>query len=281
MPVNGSDQNHIAIDDRGLSYGDGVFETIRLHQYSPVLLPQHLARLHLGLERLGIALDHDVLNQEIDALGAQFPDTGVLKIIVTRGTGGRGYQPANNADTTRILSLHPLPDYGDAPDCGVDVQVCNQRLALQPALAGIKHLNRLEQVLAAQELREATAMEGIMMDMDSNVVEGTRSNIFWAEQDSLYTPDLSQCGVEGIMRNYLIGNLAQAKVCESSPVERLCNADEIFLCNSVFGVWPVKRILASDNSVLASKDISNEGNTFTTRAKALFRQLLTSQSRNT
>lgn len=281
MPVNGSDQDTIAIDDRGLSYGDGVFETIRLHQHSPLLLKEHLARLHMGLKRLGISLDQVLLNQEIEVLSAQFPESGVLKIIVTRGIGGRGYRPDNDADTTRILSLHPLPDYADASETGVDVKICQQRLALQPALAGIKHLNRLEQVLAAQELSERNIMEGIMMDMDSNIIEGTRCNIFWAEQGALFTPDLSQCGVEGIMRNYIADSIAETTLCNTSPLEKLLDADEIFLCNSVFGIWPVKRIFSSDSKLLAEMPITNEGNTFTLRAKALFNQLLISQSRAT
>ena len=250
MPVNGSPLETIAINDRGLAYGDGLFETIRLHRHQPVLLDRHLDRLASGAERLGIACKRDKLEQEISQLSPEFPDQGVLKIIVTRGTGGRGYVPGNISEPSRILSLHAMPDYGDNdPVHGIGVFVCRQRLAQQPALAGIKHLNRLEQVLASLEWPDASFMEGLMLDTADNVIEGTRSNLFWAESGQLLTPSLANCGVTGIMRNYLmekIGNVTEIAVCN---LARLCAADEVFFCNSIFGIWPVGHLVSGDTRV--------------------------------
>jgi 4-amino-4-deoxychorismate lyase len=240
MPVNGVPQDTIAIQDRGLAYGDGLFETILIHQHQPVLLEAHLYRLKTGAERLRINLDSAALDAEISALSPTFPASGVLKIIITRGTGGRGYLPADQMSATRITSLHPLPDYAaQQPERGMTAFVCQQRLAHQPALAGIKHLNRLEQVLASLEWPGDEYLEGVMLDTLDHVVEGTRSNIFWVENGQLHTPALHQCGVAGIMRNYLVDAMGNVLETPDCTLARLGVAEEVFFCNSVFGVWPL------------------------------------------
>ena len=273
MSVNGSDQDTIAINDRGFAYGDGVFETILIHGHQPVLFNAHLDRLERGAERLKISLNRKLLEQEISDRYVDLPVQGVLKIIVSRGLGGRGYRPANNNDTTRALSFHPMPDYGDQPvETGVDVFVCQQRLAIQPSLAGIKHLNRLEQVLASQEWPEGDFMEGIMLDMNDNVIEGTRSNIFWVESGQLYTPSLDRCGVAGIMRNYLSEHIDGVLETGDCSLTRLLKANEVFLCNSVFGVWPVKSILSDGVVSLFGGEPDNR--VFFHRAHNLFTELL-------
>lgn len=273
MPVNGNPQDTIAISDRGFAYGDGVFETIRLHAGKPLLLEEHLARLASGCARLAITLDKKLLDQEIDAFTPAFPAEGILKVIVTRGAGGRGYRPGNNGQTTRVLSLHPLPDYGgNKPEKGIDVFVCRQRLAFQPALAGIKHLNRLEQVLASLEWPGEQFMEGLMLDMAGNVAEGTRSNIFWAESGRLFTPALGQCGVAGIMRNYLVSRIPGTEMAETCPLERLLGADEVFFCNSVFGAWPVNTI--QDDGAVTTFGTSMKTRPYTLQAQQLFSALL-------
>ncbi len=273
MIVNGSTQDTIAINDRGLAYGDGVFETILIHGHTPVLLQAHLDRLESGTMRLGIPLDRTQLEQEIGDYSQHFPEHGVLKIIVTRGVGGRGYRPATAHDTSRILSLHALPDYpGDPGKLGIAAFVCNQRLAIQPSLSGIKHLNRLEQVLASQEWPDESFMEGIMLDSRGTIIEGTRSNIFWSESGHLFTPSLNDCGVAGIMRNYLLNSIAEAKEINDCSLDRLLGADEIFICNSVFGIWPVNSIQSGSKNVTLVPDGSDKN--FTQQAQGLFQGLL-------
>lgn len=278
MRVNGSFQETVSIHDRGLAYGDGLFETIRLHQHQPVLLDKHIERLAVGAYRLQIELDKDILMREITALVPEFPQQGVLKIVVTRGTGGRGYMPTGSPVPTRILSLHALPDFSDRqPEQGIKVFVCRQRLAHQAALAGIKHLNRLEQVLASLEWPDDSYMEGLMLDTAGNVIEGTRSNLFWVEAGQLMTPALSRCGVAGIMRHYLMENIAGITEVDDCDLARLCVADEMFFCNSVVGIWPVTSMRTGDTTVHFSAGEDNR--VYSVLSGELFDSLLASTIR--
>lgn len=259
MLVNGIPQTQLALTDRALSYGDGLFETVRLYQGRPIFLTKHLMRLQLGCERLGIECQMDLLQKEIAQLENQFNAFGVLKIIVSRGSGGRGYRPAQsttratthattdddtaeliNNQTTRILTLHSLPDYTEVlSQGGINTFLCTQRLGFQPALAGIKHLNRLEQVMASLEWPSEDYFEGIMLDLDGYVIEGTKSNIFFAEGGKLFTPELSRCGVNGVLRQALLEHFKDQLTIEACALSRLITADEVFVGNSVFGVLPV------------------------------------------
>ena len=247
MPVNGMPRDNITISDRGLAYGDGVFETIRIHAHKPVLLERHLERLEEGIRRLQIPLERSLLDQDITQLTPEFPAWGILKIIVTRGSGGRGYAPGAAPTPSRILSLHELPDYSSTqPGNGIKAFVCRQRLAIQPALAGIKHLNRLEQVLASLEWPDPGFMEGLMLDMKDHIVEGTRSNVFWAESGRLMTPALIGAGVAGTLRSHIIGTMQGVVEVGDCTLARLCSADEVFFCNSINGVWPVNTLVAGE-----------------------------------
>lgn len=248
MLVNGTSIDTVSINDRGLSYGDGVFETIRLHEGHTIYLQQHLERLLKGCQRLKIKLDLKLLEEEIGQLSSQFSEYAVLKIIISRETGGRGYRPTANATANRILSLHTLPSSNlTQADTGIHSFLCQQRLALQPALAGIKHLNRLEQVLASQEWPDEKYHEGIMLDINGNVIEGTKSNLFLLESNTLITPDLTHCGVDGVMRKVLIAAFNTQVKIEAVSLSRLLEAKEVFVCNSVFGVWPLLSLTIYNN----------------------------------
>lgn len=249
MLINGERRNDISASDRGLSYGDGLFETIRLHCGKAVLMDRHLKRLCQGLERLRIPLDPALLLQDLATFKQDFPASGVLKIIVTRGSGGRGYQSPAEPVPTRIMSIHPLPDLPSSIDeQGVDIFLCRQTLASQPSLAGLKHLNRLEQVLASLEWpTQENCFEGLMLDMTGNPIEGTKSNVFWAQNGRLFTPDLSYCGVAGVMRAFLLDKFKalspqQPPLVDRFSLQELLSAEEVFITNSVFGVVPVKQL---------------------------------------
>ncbi|MCO6413278.1 MAG: aminodeoxychorismate lyase [Thiogranum sp.] len=244
--VNGVAQAHIAVADRAVQYGDGLFETIRVQQGRAVHLPRHLARLRAGCRRLGIlAVPWDTLQREIADLVAQH-DAAVLKVIVSRGSGARGYRAEPGQPATRILSLSSLPQRpAGVIDTGVRVMICNTRLAHQPALAGIKHLNRLEQIVARAEWDDPGISEGLMLDCDGRVVEGTMSNVFLVRGKGLLTPDLSQCGVAGVMRSVILDCAAQQGMpCEirALTLDDVRTADEVFVCNSLIGIWPVTLI---------------------------------------
>lgn len=241
MLVNGEYKDTIAIMDRGFQYGDGLFETIEVRQNTPIFLEKHLQRLNHDSQRLLLPkLDLDLLRVEIKTV-CQNAGNAVLKIILTRGSGGRGYRQPDVIQPTRILSLHPFPDYPtNFYIDGIVARFCKIRLGLNPSLAGMKHLNRLEQVLARAEWSDAAIQEGLMLDINQHIIEGTMTNFFYAQEGVLYTASLEKCGISGILRGW---------ICEQMPViehdffmEDLLFADEIFVCNSVIGIWGVREL---------------------------------------
>jgi len=241
--VNGEPGGVIPVSDRGLLYGDGVFETIAIRQGRPQHWQRHMNRLQAGCTRLGIQpFENAQLAAEADSMITGV-DKGVLKLVVTRGSGGRGYRVAETAAPSRIMQLHPWPDYPAAnAEQGVKIRLCETRLGGNPALAGIKHLNRLEQVLARQEWMDDDIREGLLMDRDGNLVDGTMSNLFIVSDGVLITPDLSCCGVAGIMRTIILEQAEQQGMdTRITKVSRqaLLQADEVFLSNSLIGIWPV------------------------------------------
>jgi len=242
--VNGVESDQLSINDRGLSYGDGLFETIAIINGQPHLLFEHLRRLELGLQRLKFPQD-TLTAVKSDIASLQFSANQVLKITVTRGLGERGYKLPTSCLPTRILSLSPASDFSTQRQDGVSVRLCEQRLGHNPVLAQIKHLNRLEQVLARSEWENPAIAEGIVCDLDGFVIEGTMSNLFWVVDSQLFTPDLQRCGVQGVMRDRII-DLAMADAIKvnigSYPSDALANADEVFICNSLIGIWPVTAI---------------------------------------
>jgi 4-amino-4-deoxychorismate lyase len=251
MLVNGEYQTHIEVADRGFQYGDGLFETITVHNGKAVFLQQHLARLTAACQRLRIPVPSpDTLRAEIDQL-CQNTEQAVLKIIITRGSGGRGYRQPDDISPTRVLSLHPFPNYPDnyARE-GITARFCSTRLGLNPTLAGMKHLNRLEQVLARAEWQDDTIQEGIMLDINDCVIEGTMSNLFYSKNQQLYTAALTQSGIAGIIRAMIISH--EFVIEHNFNQAELLAADELFVCNSVIGIWPIKQ-LASHTFTIGNK----------------------------
>lgn len=225
----------VPFDDRGLAYGDGLFETVLVRDGKPQLWPEHMARLAEGCRRLDIACPQ---RSVLDALPAQ-ADKGlsVLKLIVTRGSGGRGYRPPDKNEPRLRWQIRPFSPNSDHWRNGVGVRLCELRLAIQPRLAGIKHLNRLENVLARQEWQDSRIAEGLLCDLEGHLVEATSMNLFWQRHGCLETPGLDCCGVEGTLRAALLRELPIAQV--TLPVEAIRNAEALWLGNSVQGIWPV------------------------------------------
>jgi len=231
--------------DRGLQYGDGLFETITLRAGAAPLLARHIARLRRGCRRLGLPVpDPSLLEREI-ARAAPAGGSGIVKLVLTRGAGGRGYRPAGAGPANLYLSWHPPARLPEHPaEAGVVLALCATPIGLSPATAGMKHLNRLEQVLASAELG-ARYYEGLMCDPMDRLIEGTRSNVFVGFGARLVTPALAGAGVAGIMREWLLERLqAGGRQCEEGelPLAALAGASELFVCNSAIGVWPVIRL---------------------------------------
>jgi len=231
--VDGEQTDSLPVSDRGLHYGDGVWETIAVVAQVPQFIDEHFARLSKGCQALAIDVpDFRLLEAEIKSLCDSVDELAVLKIIITRGSGGRGYRPDAASCPRRILSLHPWGKHVfHYREQGIQLARCNTRLSINPQLAGFKHLNRLEQVLASTELSN-TAQEGLMLDYNDHVIEGTMSNLFIISPDNaIKTPLLNQCGVSGIMRQQLIDWLAEH---ENLPVlERKITLDDVHNAKSI------------------------------------------------
>lgn len=243
--INGEPGETVSVLDRGFQYGDGLFETLAVVNGEPLLWDRHLRRLLHGAARLGIDAPAEALLRDEAQRVGRGAARAVLKIIVTRGVSGRGYAPAPEATPTRTVCLMPWPDYPPRHRThGVAVRFCRTMIARNGTFAGLKHLNRLEQVKARMELDEDHA-EGLMLDELGHVIEGTMTNIFVVRAGELLTADLSHSGVEGVMRGLVLERAAAlTPVCRVTTLNRetVLDADEVFLTNSLIGLWPVRRI---------------------------------------
>jgi len=241
--VDGLPSAVVPADDRGLAYGDGVFRTLAMRNGVAELWPLQYSKLAADCRALDIEPPAESdLQRDLARIAREIPDCA-LRISVTRGSGGHGYVIPQQPVIRRMVSASPLPKYPESwPRSGVKVRYCDIRLSAQPRLAGIKHLNRLENVMARAEWSDSEIAEGLLLDLDGNVIEGTRSNLFLVEERGLVTPDLTRCGVAGVTRERVIDAAADLGVrcsIELVNMTRLEAATEIFLVNSLIGVWPV------------------------------------------
>ncbi|WP_462319786.1 aminotransferase class IV [Halochromatium sp.] len=273
--------------DRGLAYGDGLFETIAIRSGRPCCWLDHLDRLALGAARLRLPLPSPAqLKAEASQLAAAV-DIGTLKILLTRGPSVRGYRPPSQPKPTRILLVDALPEdqagpHGDGPvghsvdssaelsvehsigppvgnqvdhtvdlrsEQGICARLCDIRLGINPQLAGLKHLNRLEQVLARAEWSEPSIDEGLMLDADGTLVCGTMSNLFLVTAAGLQTPLIDRCGVAGTARARMINAAREAGLRAQElrlTVDDLLKAQGAFLTNALIGVWPIRSFEGHD-----------------------------------
>ena len=240
----------MAVADRALQYGDGCFTTMAFYQGELQLWPQHLARLQNNCQRLAIDFSqwqrlHKDLTMLLERLGKT---NGVLKIIITRGAGGRGYSPRGVGEPTYIISKHALPEHYPAwQQNGITLGLSPVKLARQPLLAGIKHLNRLEQVLIKQALDSTAFDDALVCDTEDNIIEASAGNVFWWHKGTWFTPSLAESGVAGVMRDticQLITGLGQPLVETNQVLSADFSADEMFICNTLMSMVPVKSLHA-------------------------------------
>jgi 4-amino-4-deoxychorismate lyase len=241
--INGQQHDALAPSDRGLQFGDGCFTTARVVEGHIDLLPWHLERMQQAAGRLLLpALDWSLLEQEMQHAAESIP-LGVVKAIVTRGSGGRGYSPQGCGHPTRIVSRSIYPThYQRWCDSGISLALSPVQLARNPLLAGLKHLNRLEQVLIRAHLDQTEAHEALVLDTAGMLVECCAANLFWRKGKSVFTPRLDQAGVAGVMRRRVLELLADSEYSVhqvSEPLETLANADEVLVCNALMPILPV------------------------------------------
>ena len=257
--IDGEPRQQISLLDRGLAYGDGVFETIKVDTGKLALWQLHKQRLFVGCRALGIPFtDQAILDKEATELASRTNQPAVLKLVITRGQGGRGYRADERMTPNRMLWI---TERQDAPiqyqQQGVDVTVCHHRLPHSPNLAGIKHLNRLDQVIARREWQEEY-QEGLLCDEQGNVIEGTMSNLFVYHGRKLLTPNLDRCGVAGVMRAHIMQQAEKQGIVvseQSITIKTITHSDGAFLCNSLIGLWPIKKI---DQQIISISEFSAE-----------------------
>jgi 4-amino-4-deoxychorismate lyase len=242
--IDGAASPGLPWDDRAFMYGDGLFETIAGRDGRPCLWAAHFARLRQGAARLSLPLPAESLLLSECLQVADSRNRCVVRLVLTRGSGGRGYAPPADARPRRVLSRYPWPDYPPHwAEEGIRAGICRTRLAEQPLLARIKHLNRLEQVLARSEWDDPGRAEGLMCDRRGRVVAGTMSNLFVLGKTGLATPRLDTCGVEGTVRGLVLRSAPRfgLRVVERDlRMADVLTADGVLLTNALIGVWAVR-----------------------------------------
>jgi 4-amino-4-deoxychorismate lyase len=248
--INGHRGHCVDVSDRGLLYGDGLFETVAVRDQAPCLWAAHVSRLTRGAQRLGIPMpEPSLLRKEAAHLIAGVSDA-VLRITLTRGGEGRGYRPPLHARPTRLLVLYPnATPAGHWLRPGIRLRLCRAQISENAQLAGIKHLNRLEQVLARSEWDDPDSVDGVMTDSRGHVICGTMSNLFLVDDQGIATPSLRRCGVAGVVRGLVLDRAAalglSLRVTEVT-LEALAAARAVFVTNSLLGLVPIARFEGSE-----------------------------------
>lgn len=246
--VNGIASDYVSALDRGFQFGDGLFEVIPVKHGKLIFAKRHLDRLIEGCKILHIQppTRSELMRELREA--AKGHSRAVLKLMVSRGPSGYAYHFDRDAPHVRVLARFPLPEFPDAYwDRGIHAHLCSMHMGHNGRLAGLKHMNRLEQVMAQSEWTDADdAQEGLMTDVEGSVIGGTASNVFaWLPHGVLATPSLRLCGVAGVVRGFLMEKAEAAGIqirCATLSLSELMQAPEIFVCSSLIGVWPVVRI---------------------------------------
>jgi len=239
--INGKQDQNLSISNRGLAYGDGVFTTAKVSHGKVQLLFAHIERLIYSCQKLNITLpDVDKISTELTDVAQRF-EHSVAKVIITSGQGGRGYSRQGCSSSTVIITFHPFPNnYNVWQKQGINLGVSDFHLGLNPSLAGLKHLNRLEQVLIRRELDQKQADDILVTDINGHIVETSCANLFWLQGNKLYTPDLSNSGVAGLIRQELLNKLPNIQIVKAGLGD-IVNAEAMIICNSIMGIVPVRQ----------------------------------------
>ena len=248
--INGLEQEMLPASDRATQFGDGCFTTARILDGGVCLLGAHILRLQKACEALLIPFSQwDILENEMRRLASE-------KVIISRGSGGRGYSGSACQHPARILSVSDYPShYAHWREEGVVLALSPVRLGRNPMLAGIKHLNRLEQVLIRTHLEQTEAGEALVLDSEGYITECCAANLLWRKGSDVFTPSLEQAGVNGIMRQFCLQQLARAgfRVVEvNAKEEALLAAEEVVICNALMPVVPVR---AYDRKSWSSREL--------------------------
>jgi len=265
--INGIESDYLTINDRSIHYGDGLFETILCNNDKLYYWSQHFQRLQASAEQLKIACPPEqvLLDDIAKLLDKNKPETKsaikpgpesaaacAIKIIVSRGAGERGYQFSKNTAASRFVLLSALEaDHSSLLSHQLlsgELFICKQQVSINENLAGLKHLNRLENVMARNEWNDKTKnniIDGLMKNANQHVIEGTMSNLFAIKDRQLFTPELGLSGVKGIMREIIIDLAGKSNIKTSLinlTMDDLTAMDELFISNSLIGMKAVTKL---------------------------------------
>jgi 4-amino-4-deoxychorismate lyase len=257
--INGQQDRHLSVNNRGLAYGDGVFTTAKIVDGKVQFLSAHVDRLINSCNKLNIAFpDMNKIIAELTKTAQRF-ELAVAKVIITAGDGGRGYSRQGCLVGNVIITFHDFPEhYASLEQKGIHLGVSASKIGVSPLIAGIKHLNRLEQVIIRQELDNRSEDDLLVLNCLDNVIEASAANVFWFKNNIWYTPKLNESGVEGLMRNHILhscSNHCEIKVVNAKLLA-LDSIDAMFICNSVMGVMPVRQFENQKLSLTPCHDVT-------------------------
>ena len=238
-------QSAISPQDRSFNYGDGIFTTIQVRAGEIQLWPLHLQRLQRSARQLMFGdIDWDLVTAQ--AYSAITMSEQVIKILISRGEGGRGYGCSGVTSPRVYVSSSAMPDYIEAQK-GIFLGLATLQLAVQPVLAGLKHNNRLEQVLIKQQLKDSTYDDLLVLDQLGFVTEASAANVLFCREGNWYTPELTRAGVAGVMRQNIMQQLQVQEV--NWQLDELNTVEAIAVCNALMGIVPVRRFCNRDLSL--------------------------------
>lgn len=245
----------ISARDRSFNYGDGIFTTMQIRGGRIQLWPLHLQRLQHSVTQLGFgAVDWDAVLQQVQA--AITAADQVVKVVISRGEGGRGYAVADVTEPGIYISVSSMPNYQLAQQQGIHLGIASLKLAVQPLLAGLKHNNRLEQVLLKQELAATEYDDLLVLDQQGFITEVSAANVFLHRDGAWYTPELQRAGVAGVMRQHILQQVSIIQV--NWDMTELATVDAIFICNALMGIVPVRSIAGRALSVAEVTQFSKQ-----------------------
>ncbi|SET48994.1 aminodeoxychorismate lyase [Thalassotalea agarivorans] len=240
--VNGQQQDVIKVSDRGLAFGDGLFTTAKIVDGKIQLLRYHLDRLISGCQQLHIkGVNFNTLAESVCQQAKQYP-LATLKIIITAGESERGYARDDSAKPTVIVTISEFPkQYINSDNLALSVGIATAQLGINPTLAGIKHLNRLEQVLVKKEAQSSAFDDLLVTNISGHIIETTMANVFFKRKDKVVTPKLNQSGVNGLVRQRLLAlneNIEEVEL----TLEDIQTIEGAMVCNCLLGIVPIKQL---------------------------------------
>ena len=259
--IYNSDQMSLPLTERSAAYGDGVFTTAKIVDGKVEALDKHLERLSLTCAKLAIPFNDEGLSAHLIKL-ASAHQLAVLKMMVTAGEGGRGYSRKGCCSEKILITVHEYPSHYKAwQKNGIVLGKADTQLGINPQLAGIKHLNRLEQVLVRAELDERPEDDLLVSNCQGNVIEVSAGNVFWYDdaKQQWQTPSLTNSGVDGLKRQEILNKIPNCAIVETS-IDQLIDVNAMFICNSVMGVVPVSRFIDNEMNVEIVNNAINEFN---------------------